>query len=600
MYCKNCGKPLSEEDKFCSRCGQKIEEEFVPAFRQKKPSAPAPAQQEKPRKKTFHIENFQWDLDGYPTDNKKTEDVQFDWNSVLEDKQRRLFESRLQEVEAEEAEAAAPVEAEEPESGRSLEEEIFADMGEIAVAEPTDVYKRSDAKIDKFYTYNQKNEQLQAMLDQEYERIRSGQSSTEAIADDEQSKPKSERNRHEEFDWTLPPRMEQERHVTAEPALQVETGESDIKSEPPEYVGVVLSQPPAGFVTEVSPARISIEKETPAVVISETSAAKAPEASADTEETGEAAAKAETAKPVSSEAKAPAKEDETARVEKDADGGRQTDGNCPPSEETKDAANGKKRSAGENNKLTFDDVFGDDDDDVNERPKKKGKVLKVIAIILCILIVIELTMIGIQYFAPDSAAAQFINNGYAKVAQIFGASEKEVAVEPQESEITRLITAQIEKNKNIALVEEDSDLRFDSEKDYGFEDLSTAYAFENKPWYTGSDGNVTYGDEIIGTIIQYYSSWVDKMNGQSREILSYVDATTDFYQEVEEMEAEEGKAYGINRLSIGEMKSDGSGFYVMVEMAAVDSKTKEEEVSKQIVYLEPDNKSMKIAEINNI
>lgn len=87
MYCKNCGKLLDEGDKFCSNCGTKVEKEFVPDFKKRQQEAPQEAEEERP-KKSFHIEEFNWDLEGYPTDNRKTEDVDFNWESVLDDRQR--------------------------------------------------------------------------------------------------------------------------------------------------------------------------------------------------------------------------------------------------------------------------------------------------------------------------------------------------------------------------------------------------------------------------------------------------------------------------------------------------------------------------------
>ena len=80
MYCKKCGKPLHGGDRFCSGCGAKVEEEFVPAFKQSEQTEPE--SQEKKFRKSFTTPDFNWDLDGYPTDQKKTEDVDFNWDSV--------------------------------------------------------------------------------------------------------------------------------------------------------------------------------------------------------------------------------------------------------------------------------------------------------------------------------------------------------------------------------------------------------------------------------------------------------------------------------------------------------------------------------------
>ena len=53
--------------------------------------------------------------------------------------------------------------------------------------------------------------------------------------------------------------------------------------------------------------------------------------------------------------------------------------NCPPRDDREEDP--------EEHKLTFDDVFGDDDD--SDESHKKGKALKIIAVILCILVAAE-------------------------------------------------------------------------------------------------------------------------------------------------------------------------------------------------------------------
>ena len=92
MYCKKCGRALDTDAKFCSNCGTKVvreDETFVPAFM--KSYGIEKEQEEKPKRKTYERENFDWHLDGFPEPNKKTEDVDFNWSSVLEHNQRRIY-----------------------------------------------------------------------------------------------------------------------------------------------------------------------------------------------------------------------------------------------------------------------------------------------------------------------------------------------------------------------------------------------------------------------------------------------------------------------------------------------------------------------------
>lgn len=183
MYCKKCGKLLDAGDKFCSNCGTRVAEDFVPAFRREEPqetprTAQSPEQPEERPKRKFHIEEFNWDLDGYPTARKKTEDVDFNWSSVLEEKRRDVYGTP--KTESQEAEDGAAKAGEEAGEEASLEETIFADMGSLDSEdgvdneEPTRILGHRETRTE-FYTYNKKNEALQAMLDKEYEKLRSGE-----------------------------------------------------------------------------------------------------------------------------------------------------------------------------------------------------------------------------------------------------------------------------------------------------------------------------------------------------------------------------------------------------------------------------------------
>lgn len=605
MYCKNRGKSLRDGDKFCSNCGTKVEEEFVPAFRQEEPVPQEPKiSQERPAAqksgRNFTIEKFDWDLAGYPTSHKKTEDINFNWDSVLEEKQRNAFSretERPSEGQAEKAgvwdipgapsgretdtfeEAAAqktesPLFSDEP----SLEDAIFADMGSLRTDEPTKFVERPPSKsktIDKFYTFNKKNEEFQALLDREYERIKNGQSPSEEIA-----APAPKTDRHEEFDWTLPGDREFSDLLTKQEEKNGAREEFEGFVQKPVYVGVALAKTPEGYVHAEEPQKGAPEEVSGILQMEKSGADQSAPAEA-----------AEGDKPQTE-----ARKEEKAN---EAPG-------FPCSSESQEPRAEQQSDEDEKSRLTFVDVFADDDDDFEDKPKKKGKVLKVIAVILCILVVVELIAIGIQYFAPDSKAAKFINSAYESVGELFlggGEEEPEEPAEPvtEESEIAQLIDAKKNLGKNIAAIEEDQELTFEDGKDYGFDGFLNSYTFTNKPWYTDEDGNsVSYGEEIIATVIQYYSSWVDKINGKNEKVLEFIDDTADFYTEIESLEGEEDVQYGINKLTIGEIRAGGSGFFVCVSAAVAESDSNKETAEKQIVYMEPVNRTMKIVDIEKI
>lgn len=596
MYCKKCGKLLDAGDKFCSNCGTRVAEDFVPAFRREEPqetprTAQSPEQPEERAKRKFHIEEFNWDLDGYPTARKKTEDVDFNWSSVLEEKRRDVYGTP--KTESQEAEDGAAKAGEEAGEEASLEETIFADMGSLDSEdgvdneEPTRILGHRETRTE-FYTYNKKNEALQAMLDKEYEKLRSGE------------EPEEEPGVAGAGDGRSPEQVMAELLEKTEPAAgsAAEGQEAGGQPENPpskkeekvavEFVGVVLSGAPKGIVVEA--------EDEPAGPRQDKTAAAAGT------ETGKPAAETETARaetPQPESAKTEPTADAEAEAKAGADDG-ETAGKAAESRESRPPREEKK----EEHKLTFDDVFGDDDD--SEESPKKGKVLKVIAIILCILVAAELVVIGIQYFAPQSEAARVINKAYGSVMDLFSgkedAGEQEPAAEPQEEEegpLAALIAEQKGKGKNIVLIEEDQSLTFADGEDYGFEDFGSAYTFADKPWYTEDGTDVTYGQELVGTLVQYYSSWIDKINGKNNKVLNVVDETSDFYEEIESLEGDEDLEYGMNRLAIGEIRVGSTGFYVRTSVTIVDSKKKEQK-EDHIVYIEPDEKAMKIVAVKKI
>jgi hypothetical protein len=222
MYCKNCGNKLNKEDKFCSQCGTKVEAE-EPLF----PSGPEEPEQvhaEKKEKTDFHITGFDWDLEGFPSKEfHKTENPDFNWEPIRENRSEEreeledfteddLFLSTQEPVpggKADEfkmswektARIYRPADEKTEKLGMnayetvvpasSLDKQNPADKPEKQLPEKDDEYKydkvtaertmaegiaaaqkASDSKIDKFYTFNKKNEEFQALLDQEYERLK--------------------------------------------------------------------------------------------------------------------------------------------------------------------------------------------------------------------------------------------------------------------------------------------------------------------------------------------------------------------------------------------------------------------------------------------
>lgn len=158
MYCRNCGREIAEGSRFCSYCGTAVEAVQEPEIKvnevhtQQEPEQNV--QETVVRKPLF--EEFQWNVSEYPDRNavEKTEDIDFNWNAdpaSISDTPKKA--PAVQEI-----------------TGEDLEKEVFK-----APAPEKDPMEMSAAeRIDKFYTFSSKNEEFQKLINNEYQRVKSG------------------------------------------------------------------------------------------------------------------------------------------------------------------------------------------------------------------------------------------------------------------------------------------------------------------------------------------------------------------------------------------------------------------------------------------
>lgn len=100
MFCTECGKELHEGDRFCANCGTKVREMIAPAYQEVVFNPPFKVEAERrtaalsreveenteePKVVKTEAPSFNWNLDGFPkAEPRKTEDVDFHWESVVE------------------------------------------------------------------------------------------------------------------------------------------------------------------------------------------------------------------------------------------------------------------------------------------------------------------------------------------------------------------------------------------------------------------------------------------------------------------------------------------------------------------------------------
>ena len=249
MFCTKCGKELFEDDKFCAYCGAEVrvrpaskaaEVVFNPPFKieaQKRTEEILKATEERKQEEQEQAQakakservDFDWNLEGFPTAKpRKTEDVDFNWDSVVEKRNRYESEptygfasdpevpqgyanfqpSQIGEAAQESGFVAqrksetltdfempswlggqsssepasayqSPVESE----ATSWVEKVDAPSTEaenddLSIEELEkelfgDMEQKDEAQDDKFYTFNKKNDEFQELLDKEKQRVKS-------------------------------------------------------------------------------------------------------------------------------------------------------------------------------------------------------------------------------------------------------------------------------------------------------------------------------------------------------------------------------------------------------------------------------------------
>ena len=260
-----------------------------------------------------------------------------------------------------------------------------------------------------------------------------------------------------------------------------------------------------------------------------------------------------------------------------------------------------------NEKLSFGDVFNntdDDDDDEDYKPKKKGKALKVIAIILFIAIICELAFIGIQHFAPDSSVAKKLNSLYSKVVEkIIPGDEPEVIEEEDfvvTSPVNDYVVAEEGKYKNIAKITTDVDLKFPETKTYDIEGFADAGAFTDGEWFRDEEGNsVFYGQAVVQSVCGFYSSLTDYRNSENEDVMDLITENSPVEKQIDEFVPGDA-VYAVNSLTIGEIRTSTSGIYVAARVEEANDKADKPETKDVVIFLRAVENTLKIDNILNL
>lgn len=465
-------------------------------------------------------------------------------------------------------EAEVP-EVKEETAQEKLEKEIFAEANEYS-ANP--MLARHTAKIDKFYTFNKKNEEFQKLLDQEYEKFKEADPVPPCFGPDSEEcrypSPKEEDipiieaesqveemakarelffadDPQDEILKAYPATAVEEEQIEA-PEVEVSTDESVA----PAILGGAAA-PSLSGVTENKEIELSTEEEQ---IPAFTGPAMAT-VGARPEYLEE---KLEKPQAKEGEMSVLAEESATQPVSPQLTSSQSVENN----EESKDV---------------IAPWLEPKNKDLKGKSTKGGKVLVGIIGILIVVLMALVLLLAIRFFAPESGIAKTMDRVTNKVLYVFRGEaqhdkpkkEQVNGKEPAEDK-TGLIQMEIEKNAggSIGAIRYNSSLIYDGSTKYPNADIQNATKLVNNIWYKDTGGTEHYLDRnIVGSAITYASKAAE--------------ANKD--------------SWVFNTLDIGEIRKGDRGYYVWVGEYITDKNGTQ--TSEKKIYLVTENgENMKVAE----
>ena len=260
-----------------------------------------------------------------------------------------------------------------------------------------------------------------------------------------------------------------------------------------------------------------------------------------------------------------------------------------------------EREAARNN--TFGDIFDEEeeDDDVDyDTGRRKGRAKLIFLDILIVILALCVVCAAILVFAEGSPLAKKLQGGIDKIVSLITGEEAGGDEQPGDtvSYTTAAIENQISRNSNIDEIAEDTALNFSADHDYGVPDVLNYNVFEDSVFYEdGSGKQVNYSDEVIGTIIEYYSKLVDRMNTNDQGVLDLIVPGSQLYGGVSAITADPAVQHDITKLQIGEVRENDRNFYVLVRATQTATGVTDPTISTQVLHLTVDGNKVFINDI---
>lgn len=587
MFCKECGKSINDDSKFCSYCGSKVEpidkmqsfENFSneannPHEVQQKTAGRTDSQTPEKSIKDINLKrtaNFNWDLDGFPSDDQRKEKkISIDWDDVLmsgnqdndstkirRDTKGRKTDSFFFATKINDSDKSV-----QNNDDVDLQSFLFEDKTnnqDFSGKSDTDFVENGDSvAVNKFYTFNKKNEEFQRLLDKEYEKLKNDDGFQE-IEDDEKEFCTSD-------DSSSETKKGGEESELDSPIFLKPRSNGDISGEV-ENSGVGVLEDgdrpkEAGNGEHIPSERNGSEGDIEVKndgdendsIISEPEGVELQEGQADSQsEPSEDELKSRRNRRGRADNRSKTKFDFHAIFD---------------DEDVIDSSNiiKQKKTHKKDDELIENVKLNDSKDedqvtDEEDKPKSKGK--KILSILFYIILIIVILILGIKLVAPDSSLAINIDRAYETVIdKITGKTPKGAQVEESKT-IEDWIADASSANQNISKIESDPEIKVDiTNKD--FKGMDASKPFSDSIWYTTDDGqDVYYGGDIVKAVVAYYSDLNTSSGG--------INDTK------------------IDHLKIGEIRTGEFGFFV-----ATSFNDDKERKNIYNLYIEPEGTVMKV------
>lgn len=587
MFCKECGKSINDDSKFCSYCGSKVEpidkmqsfENFSneannPHEVQQKTAGRTDSQTPEKSIKDINLKrtaNFNWDLDGFPSDDQRKEKkVSIDWNDVLMSGNQDNDSTKIRRDTKGRKNDSFFFATQIHDGDKSVQNNDDVDLQSFLFEDKTnnqDFSGKSDADfvengdsvaVNKFYTFNKKNEEFQRLLDKEYEKLKNDDGFQE-IEDDEKEFCTSDDSSSEAK------KGGQESELDS-PIFLKPRSNGDISGEV-ENSGVGVLEDgdrpkEAGNGEQIPSERNGSEGDIEVKndgdendsIISEPEGVELQEGQADSQsEPSEDELKSKRNRRGRADNRSKTKFDFHAIFD---------------DEDVIDSSNiiKQKKTHKKDDELIENVKLNDSKDedqvkDEEDKPKSKGK--KILSILFYIILIIVILILGIKLVAPDSSLAINIDRAYETVIdKITGKTPKGAQVEESKT-IEDWIADASSANQNISKIESDPEIKVDiTNKD--FKGMDASKPFSDSIWYTTDDGqDVYYGGDIVKAVVAYYSDLNTSSGG--------INDTK------------------IDHLKIGEIRTGEFGFFV-----ATSFNDDKERKNIYNLYIEPEGTVMKV------